>query len=413
MNHPVNRFILISFVLFSVSQVSEAINGKSAKIQEIRTNLSDIGTDLMNLKKEFVLPETSQVRVVESKPSNLELTIDEKKQPQPKVKNQLMAMPSDFSEIRLVLEEIRKELPQLKKEIQDFGGSRLTVQNDTTEDSILGINDQQRFNTEVSKSTEKDIPNVDIKSVNLNEISDRKKKYEQIRNSLLSIRNQIQPVREEISNFTSPNPSNVDTRVNNKSPVLFPKQEKNTAYSKSIESIKGFYILPGIVSQYAGGIKWKSALGEDYSLDESFGLGISGRVGHRWHRFFTEIQFNLIKNDIQKIELGNLPVRSSGDLDLLGLNLNFGSNFPLSDALGLSLGVGIGGVSQDLDLKVSNLSIDEQEFVFTPQAFVGLDYFPSESFFMNLRYRYAMVGKMKTFTRRNLHLLETSFGWML
>ena len=168
MNHPVNRFLLISFVLFSVSQVSEAINGKSAKIQEIRTNLSDIGTDLMNLKKEFVLPETSQVRVVESKPSNLELTIDDKKQPQPKVKNQLMAMPPDFSEIRLVLEEIRKELPQLKKEIQDFGGSRLTVQNDTTEDSILGINDQQRFNTEVSKSTEKDIPNVDIKSVNLN-----------------------------------------------------------------------------------------------------------------------------------------------------------------------------------------------------------------------------------------------------
>ena len=47
----------------------------------------------------------------------------------------------------------------------------------------------------------------------------------------------------------------------------------------------GFYLLPGFVSQIGDGMKWKSALGEDYPMDESFGLGASGRLGHRWENF--------------------------------------------------------------------------------------------------------------------------------
>ncbi len=61
-------------------------------------------------------------------------------------------------------------------------------------------------------------------------------------------------------------------------------------------------------------------VGEKYKLDESFGFGISGRFGYRWERFFTEMQMDFIKSDIQKIEFGNLPLRSSGQSDHLGFN---------------------------------------------------------------------------------------------
>ena len=156
---------------------------------------------------------------------------------------------------------------------------------------------------------------------------------------------------------------------------------------------KGFYILPGFASQYGNGMEWKSALGEDYRIDESLGFGMSGRFGHWWENFFTEFQVNFVKNDVQKIDFDSLPIRSNGEADQLSLSINLGSKINLTENFFLGLGGGIGLISQDIDLKVSDLKIDEQDTVFSPLLFVDFDYFPNDTFFLNWRYRYSYISE--------------------
>jgi hypothetical protein len=86
---------------------------------------------------------------------------------------------------------------------------------------------------------------------------------------------------------------------------------------------------------------------------------------------------------------------------------------PVGDNFQLEGGVGLGILSQELEVMVSDLKIEEEDTLFAPLFFVGLNYYSNDEFFLNFRYKLTAVNKMNDFTRRNLHLLETSFGWML
>ena len=316
-------------------------------------------------------------------------------------------------EIRQILDETKMELPLLKKNLNLAYEESSKINGHDSESSNEKKEVIQKDPSKAigHSSTKGDLEG--ITKVIGQQIDSRKRNTQVLRELLENIRSEISPIKNKITEYSDSQKKSEysEPKVILSSGILTNSEEKKFGRPKT-EKI-GFYLVPGLVTQYGQGMKWKSALGENYKLDESFGFGISGRFGYRWERFFTEMQMDFIKSDIQKIEFGNLPLRSSGQSDHLGFNFNFGTYLPVNEGFIVNAGLGVGISGQDMDVRVSDLNLNEHDTIFSPQVFIGFDYFPNDTFFINWRYRYAFLSEMKKFTSRNLHLLETSFGWML
>ena len=293
---------------------------------------------------------------------------------------------------------MQKEIPDLKRQLSKARDLK------SSNDDKISLEPETSTDEEVSKKE-----NVEpIDDGNTTETA-ASKEFGGIRNLLEDMQKQIPEIKTQIIDFQRIEKNDTLSKIDK----ILDRIKQAPAQKVFVPSNrKGFYILPGFASQYGNGMEWKSALGEDYRIDESLGFGMSGRFGHWWENFFTEFQVNFVKNDVQKIDFDSLPIRSNGEADQLSLSINLGSKINLTENFFLGLGGGVGLTSQDIDIKVSDLKIDEHDTVFSPLLFFDFDYFPNDTFFLNWRYRYSYISEMKNFTSRNLHLLESSFGWI-
>ena len=387
--------LLISSLLWILPIITvEGIQSQSSQIGELKTQLTGILQELGELKKGF-----------EEKKKNQTLVKDTKIIESSKIKEELEFVDTNkttkrirTSELRDLLEEMQKEIPDLKKQLSKARDLK------SGNDDKISLNPETSTNEEVSKKE-----NVEpIDDGNATETA-ASKEFGGIRNLLEDMQKKIPEIKTQITDFQRIEKNDTLSKIDK---ILDRIKEAPAQKVFVPRNRKGFYILPGFASQYGNGMEWKSALGEDYRIDESLGFGMSGRFGHWWENFFTEFQVNFVKNDVQKIDFDSLPIRSNGEADQLSLSINLGSKINLTENFFLGLGGGVGLTSQDIDIKVSDLKIDEHDTVFSPLLFVDFDYFPSDTFFLNWRYRYSYISEMKNFTSRNLHLLESSFGWI-
>ena len=457
--------LLISSLLWIVPIITvEGIQSQSSQIGELKTQLTGILEELGELKKGF-----------EEKKKNQTLVKDTKIIESSKIKEELEFVDTNktskrirTSELRDLLEEMQKEIPDLKKQLskardlKSGNDDKISLNPETStyeevsrKENVEPIDNGNATETAASKEfggirnlledMQKEIPDLkrqlskarDLKSSNDDNISlepetstDKEvskkenvepiddgnatetaapKEFGGIRNLLEDMQKQIPEIKTQITDFQQIEKNETLSKIDK----ILDRIKQAPAQKVFVPSNrKGFYILPGFASQYGNGMEWKSALGEDYRIDESLGFGMSGRFGHWWENFFTEFQVNFVKNDVQKIDFDSLPIRSNGEADQLSLSVNLGSKINLTENFFLGLGGGVGLTSQDIDIKVSDLKIDEHDTVFSPLLFVDFDYFPNDTFFLNWRYRYSYISEMKNFTSRNLHLLESSFGWI-
>ena len=389
----------ISLLIFSFLWVVpfitvEGIQSQSSQIGELKTQLTGILQELSEVKKGF-----------EEKKKNQTLVKDTKIIESSKIKEGLVVVDTNkttkrtrTSELRDLLEEMQKEIPDLKRQLSKARNLK------SSNDDNMSLEPETSTDVEVSKKE-----NVEpIDDGNITETA-ASKEFGGIRNLLEDMQKQIPEIKTQITDFQRIEKKDTLSKIDK----ILDRIKQAPAQKVFVPSNrKGFYILPGFASQYGNGMEWKSALGEDYRIDESLGFGMSGRFGHWWENFFTEFQVNFVKNDVQKIDFDSLPIRSNGEADQLSLSINLGSKINLTENFFLGLGGGVGLTSQDIDIKVSDLKIDEHDTVFSPLLFVDFDYFPNDTFFLNWRYRYSYISEMKNFTSRNLHLLESSFGWI-
>ena len=387
--------LLISSLLWIVSIITvEGIQSQSSQIGELKTQLTGILQELGELKKGF-----------EEKKKNQTLVKDTKIIESSKIKEELEFVDTNkttkrirTSELRDLLEEMQKEIPDLKKQLSKARDLK------SGNDDKISLNPETSTNEEVSRK--ENVESIDDGNATETAAS---KEFGGIRNLLEDMQKKIPEIKTQITDFQRIEKKDTLSKIDK----ILDRIKQASAQTVFVPSNrKGFYILPGFASQYGNGMEWKSALGEDYRIDESLGFGMSGRFGHWWENFFTEFQVNFVKNDVQKIDFDSLPIRSNGEADQLSLSINLGSKINLTENFFLGLGGGVGLTSQDIDIKVSDLKIDEHDTVFSPLLFVDFDYFPSDTFFLNWRYRYSYISEMKNFTSRNLHLLESSFGWI-
>ena len=387
--------LLISSLLWILPIITvEGIQSQSSQIGELKTQLTGILQELGELKKGF-----------EEKKKNQTLVKDTKIIESSKIKEELEFVDTNkttkrirTSELRDLLEEMQKEIPDLKKQLSKARDLK------SGNDDKISLKPETSTNEEVSKK--ENIEPTDDANVAETITS---KEFGGIRNLLEDMQKKIPEIKTQITDFQRIEKNDTLSKIDK---ILDRIKEAPAQKVFVPRNRKGFYILPGFASQYGNGMEWKSALGEDYRIDESLGFGMSGRFGHWWENFFTEFQVNFVKNDVQKIDFDSLPIRSNGEADQLSLSINLGSKINLTENFFLGLGGGVGLTSQDIDIKVSDLKIDEHDTVFSPLLFVDFDYFPSDTFFLNWRYRYSYISEMKNFTSRNLHLLESSFGWI-
>ena len=395
MNVSRKILLLISSLLWILPIITvEGIQSQSSQIGELKTQLTGILQELGEVKKGF-----------EEKKKNQTLVKDTKIIESSKIKEELEFVDTNkttkrirTSELRDLLEEMQKEIPDLKRQLSKARDLK------SSNDDNISLEPETSTDEEVSKKE-----NVEpIDDCNATETA-ASKEFGGIRNLLEDMQKKIPEIKTQITDFQRIEKNDTLSKIDK----ILDRIKQAPAQKVFVPSNrKGFYILPGFASQYGNGMEWKSALGEDYRIDESLGFGMSGRFGYWWENFFTEFQVNFVKNDVQKIDFDSLPIRSNGEADQLSLSVNLGSKINLTENFFLGLGGGVGLTSQDIDIKVSDLKIDEHDTVFSPLLFVDFDYFPSDTFFLNWRYRYSYISEMKNFTSRNLHLLESSFGWI-
>ena len=272
----------------------------------------------------------------------------------------------EFGGIRNLLEDMQKEIPDLKRQLSKARDLK------SSNDDNISLEPETSTDEEVSKKE-----NVEpIDDGNATETA-ASKEFGGIRNLLEDMQKKIPEIKTQITDFQRIEKNDTLSKIDK----ILDRIKQAPAQKVFVPSNrKGFYILPGFASQYGNGMEWKSALGEDYRIDESLGFGMSGRFGHWWENFFTEFQVNFVKNDVQKIDFDSLPIRSNGEADQLSLSINLGSKINLTENFFLGLGGGVGLTSQDIDIKVSDLKIDEHDTVFSPLLFVDFDYFPNDTF---------------------------------
>lgn len=174
------------------------------------------------------------------------------------------------------------------------------------------------------------------------------------------------------------------------------------------DKLKGFYILPFLGMQSSSSLDWYTFFGS-VEVDLKNGLSTGLRLGYNWYNLFTELEISYLRNDIKGI---NLPLDVSGGVDGFGYYLSSGGRINFNDFVSGFVGIGVGGVKQQLELSLYGISIEQKDFLFSYQIFSGLEFRPLDSISIGLRYRWLHIDKADLFSERDLHLLELCFGYL-
>lgn len=196
-------------------------------------------------------------------------------------------------------------------------------------------------------------------------------------------------------------------KLNRKKQNVFGKRMYLSPTSKE-DKLKGFYILPFLGMQASTNLDWNTFFGS-VEVDLKNGLSTGLRLGYNWYNLFTELEFSYLRNDIKGI---NQPLDVSGEIDGFGYYLSSGGRINFNDYISGFVGIGVGGLKQELELSLYGISIEQNDFLFCYQIFSGLEFRPLDSISIGLRYRWLHIDKMDLFSERDLHLLELCLGYL-
>ena len=171
----------------------------------------------------------------------------------------------------------------------------------------------------------------------------------------------------------------------------------------------GFYFLPFIGMQAESDLDWEKIAGGTSEIRESKGVSAGIRVGYDWKHFFADFQLSHFQNEMHSI---NLPVEFTGESYGLGMHLSGGGRVHVNEISSCFLGVGIGGVEQNLSFSMAGTPVEESDFLLSFQLFAGLEFRPTDHMRVGLRYRWLRIEEMRRFSERQLHLAELSLGYV-
>ncbi len=214
----------------------------------------------------------------------------------------------------------------------------------------------------------------------------------------------------------------VDQPSKDKGPVVS-SQETSGNSSQVNDSSKrrpldGFYLLPFAGMVVPGDLTMSgfSAFGQfDVEDENGFALGMKGGLfGKHW---FAEAEWfwnRTTQSDRLEIKMPSSPsifLPYEGEIRGLGAFLSGGWKANLSDRLALLLGLGMGGLDQEVSYTIQGISLTQDDLLFTYQALAGLVFSPVDHLLVGMRYRWVSVAEMESFSSRNLHLLEFNAGY--
>ena len=179
--------------------------------------------------------------------------------------------------------------------------------------------------------------------------------------------------------------------------------------NKSKNGFQGFYFMPFMGLQKTNDLTWKSSGGME--VKERPGVVTGFSFGGQWRNFFSDFQLSYIENKFKSIGT-IIPLGFSGEATGVGVHLAGGGRFFLNDLISFYIGVGIGGVNQNISFLLEGYPVEDKDFLFSYQLFAGLEFRPVHSTSLGLRYRLLNIEEMESFSSRDLHLLEMYLGYL-
>jgi opacity protein-like surface antigen len=244
-------------------------------------------------------------------------------------------------------------------------------------------------------------------------------KVEEVRNSLSGIAQKLQELKTKKVTDISSSPS---FSILEKSEPFIPKKpkvsivESSTRNASRAEKVgrfdpSGFYILPFLGLLTSGNLTWDSLFLGEFDIEEGVGTSTGMSIGYEGKNFFSDLQLSYMQNRMKSM---NLPFSASfsGKSLGIGVHLNGGGRIHLNQFIACSIGVGVGGVDQDLSFLLSGVPFEVNDFLMSYQIFTGIEYRPTESSTMGLRYRWLSIDEMDAFSSRDLHLMELWLGYL-
>lgn len=167
-------------------------------------------------------------------------------------------------------------------------------------------------------------------------------------------------------------------------------------------------------------------------LNYSTGINVGGQLGYRYDKFRSEIQYLFNKNNFDTVQMGNISINST--MDVNGASLVGHTNFSMAMfntyyefykeevevrlVPYIGLGIGYGAVNNSLQLYYFQTQIYEKKATgYSPmgQAIAGLSYFFTDSSSVSLDYRYLTTPQHQslnsTISIQSINLvLNFSFG---
>ena len=260
------------------------------------------------------------------------------------------------------------------------------------------------------------LQNVEATSEELNTF---KIQVEEVRNTLSEIAQKLQELKTQKVTDISSNPS---FSVSEKSEPFIPQKPKVSIVESSTRNVSraekvgrfdpsGFYILPFLGLLTSGNLTWDSLILGEFDIEEGTGTSTGISIGYEGRNFFSDVQLSYVQNIMKKMDLP-FSASLSGKSQGIGVHLNGGGRIHLNQFIACSIGVGVGGVDQDLSFLLSGVPFEENDFLMSYQIFTGIEYRPIESSTMGLRYRWLSIDEMDAFSSRDLHLIELWLGYL-
>jgi opacity protein-like surface antigen len=251
---------------------------------------------------------------------------------------------------------------------------------------------------------------------NVNELLEMKEKIEDVRNSLSNISEKLQKLKKmnsaEISSERVGDSSILKTSTQDE----LSQVQSHTLVGQDSGDVgkfntSGFYILPFMGILASDNLAWNSSFFGEFEIDEGAGTSTGLSLGYEGKNFFSDLHLSFMQNKMKSMDLP-FTLSFSGKSQGIGVHLNGGGRLHLNKFIACSIGVGVGGVDQDLSFLLSGVPFEENDFLMSYQIFTGIEYRPTESSTMGLRYRWLSIDEMDAFSSRELHLIELWLGYL-
>ena len=142
-----------------------------------------------------------------------------------------------------------------------------------------------------------------------------------------------------------------------------------------------------------------------------YGYSTGWRIGRKWEMFFLELDFLFSKNNFDQIEPA-IPM-FEGSSTSYGFTLNTGLDFQLSERVELLLGLGAGNMWQEMNMSFVWNKVNDEDSLLVYQVFTGLNFYLGQNLMLGTRYKWQRLSETDFFSKRDVHMVEVSFGWLL